>query len=184
MSQQHDFHAYYYSNIQKMTNDTFYVKVEEPLYTQSKFIAYDFKNVQELNLDENTDHRDYRSFDMQPRAKYFRYYSGSGHTEKYDRETFYHNLDSYPDLRDLFVRKRADSLSFDMYTNGSYELGVWDSVAYVVSKNHNILSVLIDESYSLQSGDSDTYVWTNGASNFAVYNDGDVYSVVFIKEKI
>lgn len=128
--------------------------------------------LQKLNFDETANHRDYNSFDIWPRAKYFKYWDGSGHTEKYNRETFYRNLDSCPGLKALFVRKRADNLSFKMYTNGSYELGMWDSVAYVVSKNNNILSVLIDESYLLQSDNCDTYVWTNGASNFEVYNDG------------
>lgn len=95
----------------------------------------------------------------------------------------YENLDEYPELKHFLENFEPNRQSLEVYgTPGSrYTVEVWNSCAYVISEDDRITAYHINDKYELQSGDSKTYVY-NLNDSFAVYNDGDVYSVVLIQK--
>lgn len=171
------------SNLLVIKNNQ-YIFVQDECYTKNKIISYDFntKEIDEIKItkpfcsffneciDMTTK---YISFDAKEKANMvYASYNGVSPTYKYE------NIDKYPELK-IFLSKSQSYGDLKIYGNDNYHLDVWHSQAYVISLNNEITAFHIDESYSLQEGDCDTFVW-NFDDNFVVYNDGDVYSVIII----
>lgn len=93
----------------------------------------------------------------------------------------YDNLTDFPLLKKFFEKPADEYHALTTYGNSenTYRLDVWYSQAYVIHKNGVVTAFHIDQSLELQDGDSGTFVWCFD-EHFAVYNAGDVYSVVLI----
>ena len=175
------------SNLLDVNNNQ-YILVQDECYTKNKLISYDF-NTNELSemkitkpfssVFNNHDGcieitRKYNSFCAKENANII-YKSAWREDPTYE----YENIEQYPELK-IFLSKTQDHGNLRIYGNDdNYHLDVWHDQAYVVSLNDKITAFHIDETYSLQEGDSNTFVW-NFDNNFVVYNDGDVYSVIFV----
>lgn len=173
-----------------------YIFIQDECYTKNKLISYDF-NTNELNemkitksfssVFNNYDgpiqiKTNYESFDNKEQADIL-YESVWGENPVHQ----YENIDEYPELK-IFLAAPQNHGHLKIYgedddpnhpENDNYHLDEWHSQAYVVSLNNKITAVHIDETYELQEGDSNTFVW-NFDDNFVVYNDGDVYSVIIV----
>jgi len=93
----------------------------------------------------------------------------------------YENINEHPELK-IFLSKPQPHSNLKIYDH-DYHLDVWYGQAYVISLNNKVTAFHIDETKSLQEGDSNTFVW-NFNNNFVVYNDEDVYSVILIVKKL
>jgi len=175
------------SNLLDIKNNQ-YIFVQDECYIKTKLISYDFDSneLSEMKITQSFskifDYYDgcikikqnYKSLDAKEKANII-YESkwGENQTYKYD------NIDEYPELK-MFLSKSQDRGELKIYgDDNNYHLDVWHSQAYVISLNDEITEFHIDETYMLQEGDCNTFVW-NFDDNFVVYNDGDVYSVVII----
>jgi hypothetical protein len=175
------------SNLLEIKNDQ-YILIQDESYTKTKLISYDFdtNELSEMKITKpfSAVFNDYNgpiqiitkygSFSKKERAN-IEYESDWGENPTYE----YENINDYPELK-IFLAKSQDHGHLKIYGNdNNYHLDVWHSQAYVISLNDKITAFHIDETYMLQEGDCNTFVW-NFDDNFVVYNDGAVYSVVII----
>ena len=101
--------------------------------------------------------------------------------------SMYCNLNEFP----IFARLTND-IRAAVHHFGKYAVAVWNSTVYIVSekisnadeKNHKILNVLYANDYDLQHGDCKTNIYLLNNKNILLWNDGDVHSVVVIKNKM
>lgn len=99
--------------------------------------------------------------------------------------TLYNNMDEYCSRFQFerFSNSCIETIHW-VHQNQGYTLriGSDEDVIYVIDKNNSIVSVLNDPEYGLQGGDAGTryYVFHNG--NLMVWNMGDVWSVVIIRQ--
>jgi len=168
MKQSHTFRAYDKANLYKIKDGTFHVIVESPLYTKANIVTYDFNNLTKKDIcPKKYKNRKHTTFNSYQRAKEYHYQDYNDQIKEYCRDDFYENIDDYVDLKNLFTKlSLKQGTYFDSYLDNEYTLTVWDAVAYVISIGNRIVSVLIDETYGLQSGDCETYVWINGHGDF------------------
>lgn len=164
------------SNLITINKNLFTILKEEPLYTPSKLVQYDFDDGSLTESDPiQARSQDWHVLDSRPTTNVL--YRCSWLNAPVHN---YENLDDYPELK-IFFEKENNSPDLVIYGENyeSYQLHVWHNQAYIVSLNDEITAYLIDETYYLQSGDMNTYVWFFN-DNFVVYNDGDVYSVILV----
>lgn len=100
---------------------------------------------------------------------------------------YYTNLNDYDELRKL--NKTAPTFCHSSVKWDEYKLCIWTwfgrdmNMAYIISHNDKIISVMLcDASY--QIGDCGTYVYVVNDKHMLIYNAGDVWSTVTIKNMI
>lgn len=180
----HTIIAFPNSELATIEDDTFIFTTEDPVYTVSSLTSYDFKTAKlnqvkwpfgDIDLP-----RHYNVISARKRTDELASYSRWDKPSERKNLPKYSNLHLYPEL-DAFLKSPTDTFNYISYgdKDGDYQLDVWHDQAYVVRSGNEVTATHIDTSYGLQEGDSYTFVWSFDG-NFAVYNEGDVYSVVLI----
>lgn len=179
-----------HSQLVTIDNSKFLIEKEEPVYTPSEIIIYDFatKTQETLKIpDSFSKYFDYDVISVKQNHELFNKLTKCPilHQSDYYQapQPLYDNLESFPELANFFKKFNPIRPNYISYgeIDKTFKLEIWHESAYIVVSDSKITAYHINEEYELQSGDSCTYVW-HFNNNFVVYNDGDVYSVVIISE--
>jgi hypothetical protein len=157
-----------------------------PGHETSHLLSYNFRNDNLNRVKWPFGHIDtpiqYAVLDSRPTVRKLVEYTIFTDSKERTEIPKYSNLDMYSDLADLIKSETMYHYVSYGNENGKYQLDVWHDQAYVVRSGNEITAVHIDTSYDLQEGDYRTYVWYFN-NNFAVFNLGDIYSVILIPLK-
>jgi hypothetical protein len=179
-----------HSNLVTIDYNKFLIEKEEPVYTASELVIYDFstKTQETMKIPKSfAGYFDYSTIIVKQNFDLFGKLPKCTilyKSDYYDHpQPKYDNLKDFPELETFFNSfnpVRPNHVSYGE-KDKIFKLEVWHECAYVVVRDSKITSYHINAEYDLQSGDSCTYVW-HFNNNFVVYNYGDVYSVVIISE--